>query len=235
MPVGTARAVMQGATMVAGSEGPPTVVAPWFGVTVGSASSLSATIGGQAGELLVALALMPNERHVSLPTGWSFLTDEFDHDGNAAMNGRWLYRQLSGALASETFSWTGGSGDDQMVMGVRITGHNAGSPFDPVNSHAENLAEVSQAPTSPDLTTTVPNCRILRAFLWDNGATAVTQDAGYPPGTTGLLVRRNTGVSLWMGMAHEERRTPGPVGTADWGPYPSTNRRNIGLTVAVRA
>ena len=120
-------------------------------------------------DLLIA-AVAIDEGPTSLTaSGWTPI--DCTAYGTAVTLGTW--RKTAGASepASYNFSWTGGQKAYGWIM--RFTGYDATSPS-PINTSAAFNQSGSSSPTSPAVTTTVPNCLILRLGAFDN--TSVAQD-----------------------------------------------------------
>jgi PKD repeat protein len=89
-------------------------------------------------------------------------------------------------------------------------------------------------PTSPDLTTTVDNCLIIRGLVVDDNNSGNFGFPTPPTGTELIMHTRNFGGSaggVMLSIAIEEQPTAGSVGTAQW--TISTNRGSVGFTIAI--
>jgi hypothetical protein len=130
--------------------------------------------GTTEGDLLIATVVTDGSTAGSMspPAGWT-VVDLADQSG-AVTYGVWW--KLAGASepASYTFSWSGSESAYATVM--RFTGHDPVSPIDVTS----NAGGSSSTPTSPAVTTTVPDTMILRLGGFDDDD--ITTDA---PGLTG--------------------------------------------------
>jgi hypothetical protein len=118
-------------------------------------------------DLLIAAVAIDESPTSLTASGWTQI--DCTAYGTAVTLGTW--RKTAGASepASYNFSWTGGQKAYGWIM--RFTGHNAANP---INGTPATANQTSMTPTSPAVTTTVPNCLILRLGAFDD--TSVAQD-----------------------------------------------------------
>jgi type II secretory pathway pseudopilin PulG len=130
--------------------------------------------GTAQGDLLIAAVATDGSSTPFTVSGWTPI--DCTAYGTDVTLGTW--RKTAGASepASYNFSWTGGQKAYGWIM--RFTGYDATSPS-PINTSAAFNQSGSSSPTSPPVTTTVPNCLILRLGAFD--------DSGITVGSPGLL------------------------------------------------
>jgi len=125
--------------------------------------------GTAQNDLLITAVATDGDTSGSLspPSGWTSINCGVN--GTEVTLGAW--RKIAGASepASYNFSWTGGQKAYGWIM--RFTGHNSTNP---INGTPATANQTSMTPTSPAVTTTVPNCLILRLGAFDD--TSVAQD-----------------------------------------------------------
>jgi len=157
------------------------------------------------GDLLIAAVATDGDTSASIAApvgqGWT-LIDRGSDTGSQVTLGAWW--KLAGASEpNSTFTWTG----SQQAYGwmMRFTGHN---PTSPINTFLSASSSGSATPASPAVTTTVPNCLILRLGAFDDsnitvdnpglsGHTAITMDksAASSGGTVAILGSWLTGTT----------------------------------------
>jgi hypothetical protein len=146
--------------------------------------------GTGSGDLLIATLATDGSTvgSMSPPAGWSVI--DLTVQSGGVTYGVWWKLAGASELANYTFSWSGGESAYGTVM--RFTGHDASNPIDVFT----NSGGSSSTPTSPAVTTTVPNAMILRLGGFDDddidtdvtgltGHTTITMDdTGNGPSTT---------------------------------------------------
>jgi type II secretory pathway pseudopilin PulG len=132
-------------------------------------------------DLLIAAVATDESSTPFTASGWTPI--DCTAYGTAVTLGTW--RKTAGASepASYNFSWTGG----QQAYGwmMRFSGHNSTNP---INGTPATANQTSATPTSPAVTTTVPNCLILRLGAFD--------DSGITVGSPGLLSPLHTPITM---------------------------------------
>jgi hypothetical protein len=143
------------------------------------------------GDLLIAAVATDDQTKASLAPpgseGWTEI--DIDHRSAKVTLGAWWKLADTSESASHTFSWWGG----QQAYGwmMRFTGHDSNNP---INDWAAD-GQTSSTPTSPEVTTTVNNCLILRLGAFDNDNITVDSPglSGHAPitmdtsGSSGLV------------------------------------------------
>lgn len=151
---------------------------------------------GIEGDLLVAAVATDGDTASSLspPAGQGWTEIDVAAYGGAVTLGAWYKIAEADEPASHEFTWS--SLNQQQAYGwmMRFTGHD---PDDPINDWAA-YGQTSSTPTSPEVTTTVDNCIILRLGAFDNDDiteddtgltdhTTITMDASGSPSTITLF------------------------------------------------
>jgi type II secretory pathway pseudopilin PulG len=135
-------------------------------------------IGTTAGDLLIAAVATDEDTSTTITTaaGWT-LIDRGVSSGAVTL-GAW-YKVAGASESAPTFNWTGG----QQAYGwmMRFTGQDAANP---INASAV-ANQTSATPQSPAVTTTVPNCLILRLGAFDDSDVNTLPEPGGNPGLSG--------------------------------------------------
>lgn len=140
------------------------------------------------GDLLIA-AVATDESSTpftGVPSGWTQI--DCTAYGTAVTLGAW--QKIAGASepASYNFTWTGG----QQAYGwmMRFTGHDPNNPIHIWSAYNDS----SITPTSPEVTTTLSNCLILRLGAFDDGDVNTLPEPGYPglPGHTAITMDKSS-------------------------------------------
>lgn len=145
------------------------------------------------GDLLIAAVATDGDTSASIAPpegeGWTAIYTG-DYNNEVTLGAWWKLADVSES-SSHQFTWTG---DEQAYAWMmRFTGHKASNP---INDHSAS-GETSSTPTSPEVTTTLDNCLILRLGAFDDdditvdepglsGHTAITMDKTNAAGETGL-------------------------------------------------
>jgi type II secretory pathway pseudopilin PulG len=156
------------------------------------------------GDLLIAAVATDGDTSSSLAAplgeGWTKI-NAANYNGQVTLGAWWKLADASES-ASHQFTW---SGDEQAYGWImRFTGHD---PTDPINTWSAG-GESSSTPTSPEVTTTVDNCLILRLGAFDDaditvddpclsGHTAITMDESGSSGITLFQDGFETGFGNW--------------------------------------
>jgi hypothetical protein len=162
--------------------------------------------GTAQNDLLITAVATDGDTSGSLspPSGWTQI--DCTAYGTAVTLGAW--RKIAGASepASYDFTWTGGQKAYGWMM--RFSGHNAANP---INTSA-TANQTSITPTSPAVTTTVPNCLILRLGAFDDSDINSLPEPGNPglSGHTAITMDKSGGsavpvaiLGLWVtGLTH---------------------------------
>jgi len=181
-----------------------------FSVAVTSADATSIIVnkptGTIEGDLLVAIMSTDGGAlTLGAPDGWTAITNNI---GTTHTSRSWY--KIAGASEPTSYTFTV-SASESIVCGIlRISGHDSSNPID-VSGTATGT---SNAPTSPDVTTTVADTLVLRYFGADDDD--MTQDSGYPSAHTGVYVRGS--LESWgetsSGVAYTTQASAGATGTA---------------------
>jgi hypothetical protein len=116
------------------------------------------------GDLLIAAVATDGDTSSSLAPpagqGWTKI-DATDYSGQVTLGAWWKLAEAS-EPATHQFTWSG----DEQAYGwmMRFTGHDPAEPIDTWSAGGES----GSAPTSPEVTTTVDNCMILRLGAFDD-------------------------------------------------------------------
>ena len=141
------------------------------------------TPGTSEGDLLIAAVATDGYTPTSITPpfgeGWSEI--DIDDFGNEITLGAWWKLADASESPSHQFTWSG----DQQAYGwmMHFTGHDSSDPIHDYSTDGES----SSTPDSPEVTTTVDNCLILRLGAFDDdditvndpglsGHTAITMD-----------------------------------------------------------
>ena len=146
------------------------------------------------GDLLIAAVATDGDTSSSLaPPGgedWTEI-DIDDYSGQVTLGAWWKLADASES-SSHQFTWTGN--EQAYAWMMRITGHKDSNP---INDYSYS-GESSSTPTSPEVTSTLDYCLILRLGAFDDdeiteddpglwGHTAITMDKSGSSGTEGLV------------------------------------------------
>lgn len=181
-----------------------------FSVAVTSANSLSIIVnkptGTTEGDLLVAIMGTDGDGEtLGTPGGWTAIT------GNIGINhtSRSWYK-IAGASEPSSYTFTVSSSESIVCGILRISGHDPSNPIDLSGTATGS----SNAPTCPDVTTTVADTLVLRYFGADDDD--ITQDSGYPSLHTGVYVRGSLELfgETSSGVAYTTQASLGATGTA---------------------
>ncbi|MGA1979396.1 MAG: LamG domain-containing protein [Sedimentisphaerales bacterium] len=136
-------------------------------------SIVISTPATNTGDLLIAAVATDGDTSASIAVpGWT-LIDRGAPSGGRVTLGAWRkFSTGASEPATHTFSWAVGNPQQAYGWIMRFTGYDATSPS-PINTSA-TADQNNIAPTSPAVTTTVPNCLILRLGAFDD--TSVLQD-----------------------------------------------------------
>jgi len=136
------------------------------------------------GDLLIAAVATDGSTTFPTPSGWT----EIDQgsNGTAVTLGAW-YKIAGASESAPTFTWSGNRSAYGWMM--RFSGHDSSNPIEDYT--AGNYTNI--APTSPEVTTTVDNCIILRLGAFDDGYVTTTPEPGAPglPGHTAITMDRS--------------------------------------------
>jgi hypothetical protein len=128
------------------------------------------------GDLLIAAVATDGDTSASIaaPVGQGWTLINRGAYSSAVTLGVWWKNASAAGATSHTFTWTG----SQQAYGwmMRFTGHNAASPIN--NSSYSN--DLSSTPISPEVTTTVGNCIILRLGAFDDNDVNSLPEPGNP-------------------------------------------------------
>jgi type II secretory pathway pseudopilin PulG len=164
----------------------------------------SGGISGIEGDLLIAAVATDGDTSSSLTApagqGWTKI-NAANYNGQVTLGAWWKLADASES-ASHQFTWSGNEQAYGWIM--RFTGHD---PSEPINTWSAG-GESSSTPTSPEVTTTVDNCMILRlgAFDDDNiteddpglsGHSAITMDSSSGGGVVIFQDGFETGLGNW--------------------------------------
>jgi len=129
--------------------------------------------GGESieGNLLIAAVATDGDTSTTLspPAGQGWIGIVDDYNGQVTL-GAWYKSAGASEPSSHEFTWS--SLNPQQAYGwmMRFTGHD---PANPINTYS-TFGQTSSSPTSPEVTTTVNNCLILRLGAFDNND--ITED-----------------------------------------------------------
>jgi type II secretory pathway pseudopilin PulG len=141
--------------------------------------------GTAQNDLLVAAVAIDDSPTSPIASGWTSIDyTTYGPAGTSIALGAWYKIAGASEPATYTFSWIGGNKAYGWIM--RFTGYNSSNPINVTPTSFNQTG--SSTPTSPAVTTTVPNCMILRlgAFNDSNmttdspgltGHTAITMDS----------------------------------------------------------
>ncbi len=166
-------------------SGPNRQIIIGFVVQSGSISSIE-------GDLLIAAVATDGDTSSSLapPGGEGWTEIDVDNYGGQVTLGAWWKLADASESASHQFSWTG----DEQAYGwiMRFTGHD---PTDPINDWSAG-GDSSSTPASPEVTTTLDNCLILRLGAFDDDDITIDD-----PGLSGhTAITMNESASNGSGM-----------------------------------
>lgn len=128
------------------------------------------------GDLLIAAVATDGGTTFPEPTGWTEINQ--GSYNSAVTLGAWWKLATASEPLNHTFTWTGGN---EQAYGwiMRFTGHDSTSPS-PINGTPVPATDNSQYPTSPEVSTTVNNCLILRLGAFDDDDVTTLPEPGDP-------------------------------------------------------
>jgi hypothetical protein len=146
------------------------------------------------GDLLIAAVATDGDTSSSLaPPGGEGWTEIYTGDySNDVTLGAWWKLADASESSSHQFTWS--SDEQAYAWMMRFTGHKTSNPINDYSTSGES----SSTPTSPEVTTTLDYCLILRLGAFDDdditedapglsGHTAITMDKSGSSGTEGLV------------------------------------------------
>jgi len=150
------------------------------------------------GDLLITAIATDGDTSASMvsPMGEGWTEIDVDDYGNEVTLGAWWKNADASESSSHQFTWSAGNPQQAYGWMMRFTGHD---PTNPVDDWATD-GECSSTPTSPEVTTTVNNCLILRLGAFDDddvnslpepgnpglsGHTTITMEMSESSGSTG--------------------------------------------------
>jgi type II secretory pathway pseudopilin PulG len=180
-----------------------------------SLTSLSVPIptGTTAGDLLIAAVATDGDTSTTITTaaaGWTQL--DRGASSGAVTLGVW-YKVAGASEPAPTFTWTTGEQAYGWIM--RFTGQDATNP---INASAV-FNQTSATPQSPAVTTTVPNCLILRIGAFNNDDIIIDNPT---------LLAGHTTIT-----ADESASSAGGVGTVTYQGLQATKKTPAGTSVVV--
>lgn len=235
---GVAMAAARGAAG-AGSEAYPILgnvegVDYAFTTTTGSVDTKAVSLTIKAGRLSLGWMGDEGNRTLNLPSGYADAHGgQVDHDGNASFDFRIVWDILAAQITSQTFTISSATAGWDCGL-INISNAHATTPID---VYAVDTSQTDDTAVCPTVTTTVPNCLILRMLAIDNNPGS---GVAYPSGImdTGKIFLQRTLVTgttqMYISLATEKKETAGATGaTATWGTSWATNRRSIAFTIAI--
>ncbi len=182
-------------------------------VIIGFVVQVIGVVSDIEGDLLIAAVATDGSTIISPPSGWTEINQ--GSFGGAVTLGAWWKLAEASESTSHEFTWSG----DEQAYGwmMRFTGHD---PDNPINDWAAD-GETSSTPTSPEVTTTVNNCIILRLGAFDNnditendtgltGHTTITMDESGGSSTITLFQDGLESFDHWTTTTWNLTTTPSP-------------------------
>ena len=166
---------------------------------------------------------------INLPSGWTALGTQ-TATGAASDGMLWaIYRVVQGGDSGTVTITT----TQTCMMATICTTYEGVDNDDPIDATTPTYDVTENPPTSPSITTTTTDTRIIVATLVD-GAPGFG-DSDIPAGTTlrGTMVNNPPSNGQNLGMADEAQVGIGASGTYDWGAGAGTEEA-VSLTVALR-
>lgn len=194
----------------------------------GAASvSLAVPAGTSAGDLLIAAFAIDGGPTPAADPAWNVIS--FTNNASEVQLAVWW--KIASASEPSSYDFTFSTADQMYGWMMRFTGHNPSSPID---SYAVfGVGEpISTYPTSPEVTTTVDGCMILRLGGFDGGSINV-DDAGIANHTTISMDSNTTGTSgvTSGGAAHTYQGSAGASGTANF--TLTSSEEYVSVTIAI--
>jgi hypothetical protein len=189
--------------------------------------TISTPAGTAGGDLLICAVVTDGDNNPSLapPAGEGWAEIEIDDKSGKVTLGAWW--KLAGAPESPSHQFTWADGEEAYGWMMRFTGHD---PSDPIHTWDKSEG-ASTSPDCPFVTTTIPNCTILRIGGFDDDD--INLDVtGLVEHTDITMDRSNTGFSTCSGGAgYQQQATPG---TTDHTDFDLTDSEEyVTLTVAI--
>ena len=177
----------------------------------GTSINVNKPTGTVAGDLLIASFGSDGNRILSPPDASWVLIEGGDGNPLASTPGLGVWYKIAGGAEPSLYTFTSDSGSRFYIALLRYDGHDPASPI-----HASAIANSagSTTPTSPDITTTVDGCKILRLFGADDDDTPYTVPVGHTERYNGVS---GTGIPTTGGAgADADQATAGSTGTAQF-------------------
>jgi hypothetical protein len=203
----------------------------------GQVSSKAVTISAAAGELLIGIgSLRGAGLNLNAIAGWTQLfSGENAHGQNANFKTRNQWRVApGGGISNPALTITGGNSDEWGWGCLKIAGANAATPIHQA-AILESTGSGTTNPDAPSVTTTVPNCLIVRIAV--SAGQVASQDSGYPASHTGVFARNVLGPenSQSIAVAWAVQTTAGATGVADFSALLGSITDWFGITLAIRS
>jgi prepilin-type N-terminal cleavage/methylation domain-containing protein len=182
--------------------------------------------GTNQGDLLVAAVVVYGNAAITA-TGWTTQIYQGTSNGNTVRLGVWCKQAGASEPASYSFTWSGNRQAYGWIM--RFTGQNTTTP---INGTAQTWSGSSQIPTSPSVTTTVPNAMIIRVGAFA-GNTIKVGSPGLPFHTAITMNESGTsGNTCSGGAGYKKQLVAGASGTSNFSLTASQSSRTVTFAIA---
>jgi type II secretory pathway pseudopilin PulG len=133
---------------------------------IGFVVNVNEEVRGIEGDLLIAAVATDGGTSSSLapPFGEGWTEIDVNNYSNAVTLGAWWKLAEDPESASHEFTWSAGNPQQAYGWMMHFTGHNSAEPINDYSTYG--VTNIN--PTSPEVTTTVNNCLILRLGAFDN-------------------------------------------------------------------
>jgi hypothetical protein len=135
---------------------------------IGFVVNVNEVVSGIEGDLLIAAVATDGSTTISPPSSKWHEIDQGSFSGAVTL-GAWWKLAEDWEPASHQFSWSAGNPQQAYGWMMHFTGHNSAEPINDYSTYG--VTNIN--PTSPEVTTTVNNCLILRLGAFDNDAITV--------------------------------------------------------------
>jgi type II secretory pathway pseudopilin PulG/regulation of enolase protein 1 (concanavalin A-like superfamily) len=132
---------------------------------IGFVVNVNEEVRGIEGDLLIAAVATDGDTSSSLePSDDDWNKIDVNNCSNAVTLGAWWKLAEDPESASHEFTWSAGNPQQAYGWMMHFTGHNSAEPINDYSTYG--VTNIN--PTSPEVTTTVNNCLILRLGAFDN-------------------------------------------------------------------
>ena len=149
---------------------------------IGFVVKVTEVVSGINGDLLIAAVATDGSTTISPPSSKWHEIDQGSFSGAVTLGAWWKIAE-DPESASHEFTWSAGNPQQAYGWMMHFTGHNSAEPINDYSTYG--VTNIN--PTSPEVTTTVNNCLILRLGAFDNDDVNTLPEPGNPGLTTPIL------------------------------------------------